>query len=831
MWRNYLTVGFRSLVKNRTYAFINIFGLATGIAACLLILLYVRHELSYDAWLPGSERIYQLQTTLVMPSGEQRPLQATPYPAGAALQKDFPQVEKLVHLQYGFPVILHGGEAREAEGLFFVDGPVFDLLPVPLVRGDPATALARPGSIVLTEKAARSYFGNEDPVGRTLTVKSTGPGGEAPKDYRVTGVARDLPTNSHLDFQMLARFDAASPPPDLAPDLSAWTSIGGFTYVRLRPGADPAAIVAGLPEWKKRNIPREEGSTEPPGGRHGWGLVNIRDIHLGKAEGPKDNVERGLIATFAVIAALILGMACINFTNLATARASQRAREVALRKVLGASRGQLILQFMGESLLLVFAATLLALAGVELALPQLSNLLGAQLALDYTGPNSILPAVVGLVAVVAVAGGLYPAFFLSRFQPARVLKANASTSEAPGSGGLRTALVVAQFGVSIGLIACTAIVYSQTVYARSIDPGYTRHGLLQVSGVRDLEGGGEAFEREIGRVKGVTSVGRTSIGVATGIVRLTAMTPPGADKPMEFGAYPVDTGFFQTMRIRLLAGRLFDPGKPADEAPADPLPGAPEPPKSAAERPVNVVLNESAARALGYRTPQAAVGRQFREGVAGSTDAPIRVIIGVVQDSRFRSVRDEVEPIIFRYQRGGLPYAVVRYEAADPARVRHDVEAIWKRFAPDVPFKADFSEEVVGRLYEAEDARGQLFGGFAILAVVIACLGLFGLASFTAERRTKEIGIRKVLGARVRDIVRLLAWQFSKPVILANLLAWPVAWWVMRDWLNGFDARIPLTPGPFLLAGLIALGIAIGTIAAHAFKVARTNPIHALRYE
>ena len=825
MWRNYLTVGFRTLVKNRTYAFINIFGLATGIAACLLILLYVRHELSYDAWLAGSDRIYQLQTTLVTPGGEERLLQGAPYPAGVALEKDFPQVEALVHLQYGFPVILHRGEARKSDGLFFVDGPVFDVLPIPFASGDPASALARPGSIVLTETAARSYFGAEDAVGRTITIKS---GEGRAVDYRVTGVLRDLPTNTHLSFEMLARIDAASPPPDLAGDMANWNMIGGYTYAKLRAGADVEAIRAGLPAWAKRNVTVDKSVPPAPWREPQWHLANVADIHTGTAEGPKDNVERGLILTFGVIALLILGMACINFTNLATARGSQRAREVALRKVLGASRSQLILQFLGESLLLVLASTLLALAAVELALPHLSALVGAKLELTYLGAGSVLPAVAALVLLIALAAGLYPAFYLTRFQPARVLKANASTSEAPGSGRLRAALVIVQFGVSIGLIACTAIVYSQTIYARTVDPGFRRDGLLQVSNVRDLGEGSEAFAREVSRVRGVTAVGRTTIGVATGMISITTVAVPGRDNPLELGSYPVDTGFFDAMRIPLLAGRVFDPRLSADEVPFPPPDAAA--PEAGAARPINVVLNESAARALGYRSPAEAVGKQFRTGSAPQGGTP-NVIIGVVRDSRFRSVRDEVEPIAFQYRRGGLPYAVIRYEAADPARVRKEVEGIWKRFAPEVPFEADLSDEVVGRLYETEEARGQLFGGFAAVAVVIACLGLFGLASFTAERRTKEIGIRKVLGARVRDIVRLLAWQFSKPVILANLIAWPVAWWVMRDWLNGFDARVPLTPGPFLLAGFIALAIAIGTIAAHAFKVARTNPIHALRYE
>jgi putative ABC transport system permease protein len=306
---------------------------------------------------------------------------------------------------------------------------------------------------------------------------------------------------------------------------------------------------------------------------------------------------------------------------------------------------------------------------------------------------------------------------------------------------------------------------------------------------------------------------------------------PGRNDPINIGYYSVDSGFLDTMGIKLLAGRAFDENRPMDDT-TTPFPEDPAAERALIARGSNVVLNELAVRKLGLGTPQAAIGKTIKITVnpeyGGVTNA---TVIGVVQNSRFRSVRESIDPIIFRFSRMGQGWMLIRYNATDPARVRRDVEAVWKRIAPEVPFQGEFSEEIVGELYEAEAARAQTFAGFAILAVIVACLGLFGLAAFTAERRTKEIGIRKVLGARSRDIVRLLAWQFSKPVIVANLIAWPVAWWVMRDWLNSFDTRIDLGPTPFLLAGLLALAIAIGTIAGHALKVARSNPINALRYE
>jgi putative ABC transport system permease protein len=436
--------------------------------------------------------------------------------------------------------------------------------------------------------------------------------------------------------------------------------------------------------------------------------------------------------------------------------------------------------------------------------------------------------------LVGAAGGLYPAAYLSRFQPAQVLKANKSTAEAAGSGRLRSALVIGQFAVSIALIICTAIVYSQTVHARTSDPGYRRDGLMQVDGIarRQLTERAEAIAREIERVPGVQSVTRTGIGIATPNQNNTIIEVPGRDQPVSVGNYVIDDKFFQTMGIELIAGRATTMNRPLDVEITSWNP-TPEEERALAARGLNIVINERAARDLGFRDPAQAVGRQYRMALVDPDNGglvPV-TIVGVVRDTRFRTIRQPLEPIAYRLSQTGQTHLVVRYNDPDPGAVRERVGAAWRRLAPDVPFEAEFGNEIVAELYDAEEARAQVFAGFAILSVIVACLGLFGLAAFTAERRTKEIGIRKVLGARTRDIVRLLAWQFSKPVIVANLIAWPAAFLVMRDWLNSFDAKIDLGVAPFVAAGLVALAIAVGTIAAHAMKVARANPIHALRYE
>jgi putative ABC transport system permease protein len=834
MWRNYFTVGVRALTKNKTYAFINVLGLALGLAACLLILLFVRYELSYDKNVPGASQAYQFQSSFTDPdTGEVDKLQMAPYVAKDLLRKDFPQVENAVHALSSGPVVLKGGQAYATEDFRFVDGNLLDILKFPLLKGDPKTALDQAGTIVLTETEARKYFGEQEPMGQTLTLSSRG----QQVDYRVTGILKDLPKNSHFAASMIARYDPKSYWADQDDFLTQWGWQSGWVYLKLRPGADANAINAQMEAFEKRNIPDQVfgGQRTNQGDIAEFKLTNIADIHLGEAQAASmtPGNDRRSIITFGVIAALILAMACVNFTNLATARASQRAREVALRKVLGANRKQLVTQFLGESVLVAAFAMLLALAFVELALPSFSRFLDADLRMRYFGEGGLFLPIVGLVLLVGAAGGLYPAFYLSRFQPAKVLKANKSSAEAQGSGSLRNVLVIAQFAVSIGLIICTAVVYAQTVHARTADPGYKRDGLLQVQGIgrREMFPVLDTLVRELKQIDGVTAIGRTNIGVATQNNQNTGVQMPGRNEPINIGYYSIDFGFLDAMGIKLLAGRTFDESRPMDDS-TTPFPTDEAAERALVQRGINVVMNELAVRRLGLGSPQAAIGKTVKM-LADAEEGTVMnaTVIGVVQDSRFRSIRETVDPIIFRASRFGQGWMLVRYNAGDPARIRRDVEAVWKRIAPEVPFQAEFSEDIVGELYEAEDARAQTFAGFAILAVVVACLGLFGLAAFTAERRTKEIGIRKVLGARSGDIVRLLAWQFSKPVIIANLIAWPVAWWVMRDWLNSFDTRIDLGPTPFLLAGLVALAIAIGTIAGHALKVARSNPINALRYE
>jgi putative ABC transport system permease protein len=834
MWRNYLVVSVRSLARNKISAFINIFGLAIGIAACLMLLLYVRYERSYDTWLPNAENVYQVQNYWTDPnSGERDEGQTSEYVAGTTLAKDFAQIERRVYIRSVSLTGMRSGEALLIEDAGMVDGPLFDVLQLPLLHGDPSEALARPGSAVLSQTQARRFFGDSDPVGRTLTLIVKG----EPSDYRVTGVMRDLPRNSHMRFALLVRIDPDSFFADDPAVLTSWGILQGWNYVVLRPGASADAIRADLPQWERRNIPDglSDSRVSNPGDTADWDLVNVRDVHLGPAQSGAmtPGNDKRTIFTFTAIALLILFMACVNFTNLATARAGQRAREVALRKVLGAKRRQLVAQFLVESVLVAFLAMLVALAMVELLLPRLSAFLDADLADAAPGVAVTLAGVGALVALVGLASGAYPAFYLSRFRPAEVLKANKSSAEVAGSARFRNALVTAQFAISIGLIVCTFVVWSQTVHARTLDLGYQRDGLLQVDGIerRQIAPVSDALARETVRLDGVAAVGRTGLGIGSAYFRTLQISVPGRPEPVSVHHYAIDDGFFRAMGMKMLAGGELDRRRPADDSTLL-SPATPEADRALVARGAAIVLNETAARRLGFADPAEAVGHQFRMNLVSQDEGTVPVtVVGVVGDTRLRSARQPLDPIAYRLSETGLYHMVVRYQGADRAAMRDRVAAVWKRFATDAPFEARFGEDIVEGLYKAEAARASAFAGFAMLAVLVACMGLLGLAAFSAERRTKEIGIRKVLGASSADIVRLLAWQFAKPVMIANLIAWPAAWWLMRDWLNTFDARIALGPGPFLLAGLLALMLALGTIAGHAIKVARANPIHALRYE
>lgn len=826
MLRNYFNVAFRGLLKNKLYSSINIFGLAVGLASCLLILLFVRDELSYDAWIPDAERIYRLDTRFDIPGRD--PLFATsaPGPAKPALEKDFTDIEAAVRISQSHPVIQKGPDVFY-ENVMMADETFYDIFKLPFVAGDRATALKDATAITISETMARKYFGDRNPIGETLSITFN----FGQRDMHVTGVFKDLPSNTHFKIDMLGRLNEGDYE-KMPWVLKSWTSVNTLTYLKLKPGADIAAMRRALPDFEVRNIPDVNigGQGFKTADFIEFSLNNLTDLHLhSKGIGEmKAQGDAKTVTTFSAVALMILLIACINFTNLATARASLRAREVALRKVLGARRSQLVVQFLGESVLLAVIALAVALAIVAAVLPAYADFLQRTLTLSFSD-GGLWAGMIGLVVLVGVVGGVYPALYLSGFSPARILKANKSAF-AQGTGRLRSALVVVQFAISIGLIVCTAVVYGQTQYLRTMDLGFNKTGLLSVRGIRrePVRSMSDTLRERMARIPGVVDVTRSSEAPGDNDENNTVVDIPGkvSAQPIVLGQQEVDDDFFRVMEIPVLAGRSL-----SREFGGDNMDGKPE---ELLERGGNVVISRGALKFLGLNDPQQAVGMQIRMGV-GSPDDDDRMaaitIVGVVEDVRYDSGRKEIRPMLYQYNPSDFGYLFLRIKNGDPARVNEEAARIWREMVPTSPFSGEFIATKLAAEYDAEEARSLLFAAFAGLAVIIACLGLYGLASFTADRRTKEIGIRKVLGAKIGDIVRLLAWDFSKPVLIANIIAWPVAWWVMRDWLNGFESRISLTPTAFVIAGLGALVIALATVAAHTARIARANPIHALRYE
>jgi putative ABC transport system permease protein len=826
MLRNYLTVAFRNLTSHRLHALINIGGLAVGLAACLLILLYVRDEVSYERWLPRADRIVILETTFKVPGRDALSFAGTPGPVKETLEKEVgSEIERAVRLfESDEPARI--GDRHLIGSITYADPGFFDVFDLPMIAGDRDAALADNKSIILSQTTARAWFGDQPAIGNTVTLNDK-------NVFTVVGVFADLPHNTHLDLDAIALFDTSRyvDQPYIAKD---WTSVNTQTYLLLRSDDSAARIAAAMPQILDRNVSfHMPGIDEQPSSLMHIDLMPLLDIHL---HADKPGYQRlgsfAAVVAFSGIALLILVIACINFVNLATARAMTRAREVALRKVVGATRGQLIGQHLGEAVLTALLALVVALALVELALGPFNGFLHKELRLDPIADPGLLLAIVGLVAVVGVVGGLYPAFYLSRFQPARVLKANQSSAH--GSSVVRTALVVFQFAISIGLIVCTATIYAQTKYARTFDVGFQHADRVVLTGLGDLPSTEAALtlEREIKTLPGVEHVAMSSDTPPLENNNNSLLFPTRearTDDKLLIEKVVIDPDFFTTYGVQPLAGRLFDADHARDYAPLD-KDTNPSPHES-------IVINASFAATLGAR-PEDVVGKVMWNSNAPGKPMIETEIIGVVPDLYLRSVRTQVTPMLYElmHYEDGFSRMTVHVAPGHTREVLGQLQQIWNRQVQNVPMRTQFIDESLSAQYDGDAQRGEIFATFAVFAILIACLGLFGLASFSAQRRTKEIGMRKVLGASVLDIVRLLVWQFSRPVLIANVIAWPVSFYLMRRWLASFRYAIDLSSPTYVVtifggAAVLAMMIAWLTTAGHAYRVARANPGRALRTE
>ncbi len=843
MYQNYILTAWRNLIKNRLFSVINVLGLAIGLMSCILIMLFVRDELSYDKWLANGDRIVRLHSAFVPRSQpEFKTVRAPGFWAEAVSNYARDQVESSVRLLTNNTTVIKDGEAF-TESIIFADPTFFEIFDLPFQEGNKETAFNRPLDLVITEENAIKYFGRTDVVGETLTFCCLQ---NQQLEVAVKGVVKNIPQNSHMVADMIVLMDEDMF--DFAPNLlKTWTSVNTYTYFKLKDGATAQELQDRVWKWLDTESPLIEMFADGLANGQIEGVAKVTDIaqpkvmpvtdlHLyarADAGNSGDMTIMGDITTvytFSAIAVLILVIASINFMNLSTARAAHRAREVALRKTMGASRIQIAFQFLGEAVAITIMALIVALVGVELALPSYNEIIGKNLGVELLSDLPLLGTLAIAAISVGVVSGMYPATYLSRFMPAKTLKSNQS-SDSSGSNRFRSVLVVFQFSISIGLIVCTAVIYAQTYYAQSFDTGYNADNKLIVRGLGRssvLEQAG-SLKRELENLPGVESVVLSSEVPSQDRNNNTSFTlldggDSGQINPV-LNYHSVGYGFFEAYDIEPLTGRFFDESYGAEAIV----------PKEEGDNTIgkaSIVVNQSALKSLGFSSPDDAIGRTLRSNIflAGTHDF---TIVGIVPDLYFRSLKFGVRPSVYFVRPEWTRNATITYSGDNTAALIGDIEAVWRNMFPLEPLYHEYLDVMIAAQYQVEEGQAQLFAAFSVLAVLIACLGLYGLAAFTAERRTKEIGIRKVLGATTLDIIRLLVWQFSRPVLLANVLAWPLAWYMMSGWLQGFEYRLSesFIIGFALFAGLVALCIAWTTVASRAYRVAQSNPIKALRYE
>jgi putative ABC transport system permease protein len=792
MFKNYLRTAIRNLRKNRGYSFLNVCGLAIGMACCILILLWVKDELSYDKFHEKADRIFRMTS-----EWNQRGVIAH-YPlvfSGIAplLQNDYPEVMSYVRFDQRLNTLISSGDKKfYEERLFYTDASLFEVFTFPLVKGDPETALIEPYSIVMSEKMAEKYFGSENPVGQTLTVDNE-------HDYKITGIMKKIPRNSHVQFDFLASMTTLEAQDPRYGKLWAWNC---YTYLLLPPGYSYLDLEKKFPDFIRRH--RGEEAAEA----YTFSLQPLTSIHLHSNLGSEiePNGDIRYVYIFSIIAFFILLIACINFMNLSTARSANRAKEVGVRKVLGADRIRLIRQFLGESLFLSLMALPIAVALVMLFLPAFNTLTGKDLIIDYFGNSVFYLGLIGILLFVGLISGSYPAFFLSTFRPAEVLRGKLKAGS--GSVLFRKVLVVVQFSISIVLIAGTVIITNQLDFISKKKLGFDKEHVVVMPVSRAGIGQEfEAFKKELLQNPGIESVcGSTSLPSL--LPTRSIFIPEGFEEEerLTLRNVLVDHDFIRTFGMEIVEGRDFSRDFATDRQEA-------------------FIVNEAAVKEFGW---DSAVGKRLID-----LEGPKGYVIGVVKDFHFRSKHQRIEPLILslvpssRY----VYFVSVKIKSWNLSDTLSFLKSKWQAFSPNWPFEYFFLDDNLDRMYKSEDRLRQVFLTFTFLAIFIACLGLSGLTAFTAEQRTKEIGIRKILGASVPGVVLLLSKEFMKWVLIANAIAWPVTYFAMGRWLENFAYRISLGWAAFIVSAALALGIALITVGFQAAKAALANPADALRYE
>jgi putative ABC transport system permease protein len=812
MWRHDAAMAVRGLFQHRLYSFLNVMGMSVALASAMLILLFVMDQLSYDTWIPGTANLYRMEETLNMIGHRPMPLARSPFRVLTEMKAQIPQVSAVTRVNLTKVTIQAPGGGQFLENATVVDPNFFQVIELPLIAGNPSGVLDDPASVVLSQSYARKYFGPVNPVGRELTIAGVGIGCKPfdatclakSRPFVVSGVLRDLPGNTQLVADIVV--------PNTYAAAKAQAVSSGYSYVRLTPGASPDRVLAEVRSMQDRLFdPHKYGVDQRDSDLEHEYLIPFRDVHLtdGRHGEMKPAGNRMTVYGFGVIALLIVLVAACNCINLTTAAATLRAREIAVRKISGATRLQIFAQFLTEAVVTVMVALLIAVAVVEILLPAYDRFLGVALELHYWKDWRVAVALLSGGLAVGVLSGVYPALVLAGLRPAAALSGTAPQS---GSTMLRSAFVFGQFGVSIALAIAAIIVFRQIEFVRTLSLGFDRYDLVVVRGGGALTPDAmEQFSRVVRAGPGVVGASLSNaVPLDPSNFADLLVDAPGTGSPITAKFVSVDPDFTTVYEIRMLAGRPFSRAFGQDAV------------ESAGSH--NVLINGSMAYRLGY-SPQGALGKILTEGTERFD------VIGVVEDSLFDGLRDPVQPMVFLDDPGKSAFLSIRVRHDRIAQAVPFIDRTWHWLTPGAALDRYFLSSAFGDLLVGDDRQGELLGIFDGIAVLIACLGLFGLVVFTAERRTKEVGIRKVAGARTADIVRLMLWRISVPVLVANLIAWPVAYFYLHHWLQGYAYRVALDPLYFLAAGAGALIIAWATVYAHTLRLARTSPVRALRYE
>lgn len=812
MLTNYLRIAFRSLMRSKFFSFINILGLAIGICSFLLIIFFVQNELSYDKHLPHADRMYRMDMTGRF-GGNEFNIAVVSAAQGPQMKEDFPEVEDYVRFRTrGYFLVKYGENVYKEESVSYVDANVFDFFGINLISGDPATALKEPKTLVITQTIAKKLFGEEEALGKVVKISND-------QDYKITGVMEELPQNTHFHFDILASLETL----DEAKN-AIWLSQNFQTYFRLVEGASAEALEAKFPDMVAKYIGPElerfMGASmddfKEAGNNIGYYMTPVADIHLNSQIdaqlGPPGDIK--YVYIFSAVAAFILIIACVNFMNLATARSANRAKEVGVRKVMGAYRHNLIGQFLLESMIITTLSVVIAIGLLALALPFFNELTGKEFGLAILATPTMAISLLCIIVFVGLLAGSYPAFFLSAFQPASVLKGKLNIGMK--SGSLRSVLVVFQFAISIFLVVGTLIVFDQLNYIQTKKLGYDREQLIVLQNTSVLDKSIESFKNEVVANNYFKSGSISSFLPIRSNSSNSAMFPgrnPKSNSTTSLAMFWVDHDYVPTLGMELVAGRNFSKDFGADST--------------------GIIINEATARQFGIAEDP--IGQELGtfDGPDSSPENPtiaVFKVIGVVKDFHFESLKTDIRPaVIFLGESTGR--ITFRLNTTDYPEAISFLHNKWDEFAPGQPFEYAFYDEEFNAEYKAEEKVGDIFGIFAGLAIFIACLGLFGLAAFTAEQRTKEVGIRKVLGATTGSIILLLSKEFMKLVLVSFVITVPLAWFAMDAWLQDFAYRTTIGVGVFAVAGGLSFVIAWVTMSVHSYKAAVANPSNSLRTE